>query len=120
MYDVSGEGWIKHILHGTSKILQLRGADAHSTGRGRSFFMIVRVFEICRSLIYSEPTFLHQKSWKAVMNKIWEGDLGGEWHPKESLFDLMLDCSALSQRYVSTFHHEAINRLIMIQSLGQR
>ena len=98
MYDMSGEGWVKHILYGTSKILQLRGPEAHLTGKGRYFFLAVRVFEISRSLIYSEPSFLHQQAWKTIMSSMWEGDLIGEWHPKEDLFDLMLECSELSQR----------------------
>lgn len=98
MYDISGEGFVKHILYGTSKILQSRGPAAYLTGRGRSFFLTVRVFEISRTLIYSEPTFLHQESWKAVSTRLWEGSLLNEWHPKEALFDLMLECSALSQR----------------------
>jgi len=98
MYDVTGEGWIKHILYGTSQILQLRGPEAHLTGRGRSFFLAVRVFEVSRSLIYSQPSFLEEKPWKNLMDKIWEGTLIVDWHPKEALFDLMLECSELSQR----------------------
>lgn len=97
MYDISGGGFVKHIMYGTSKILQLRGPEACKAGRGRSFFLTVRVFEISRALIYSEPTFLHEESWKLVTNRIWEESLT-DWHPKEALFDLMLECSALSQR----------------------
>lgn len=102
MYDVSGEGWVKHILYGTSKILQLRGPDAHLTGPGRSFFLTVRVFEICRSLIYSEPTFLCEPSWRSLMSRIWDETLNNSWHPKEVLFDLMITCSTLSNRYVAS------------------
>lgn len=95
MYDVSGEGWLKHILHGTSKILQARGPEAHLSGRGRSFFLTVRPFEICRALIYSEPSFLSDHSWTSLMTKMWNEDLAKQWHPKEKLFDLMLACSSL-------------------------
>lgn len=31
MYDVTGEVWVKHILYGTSSILQFRGPEAHLT-----------------------------------------------------------------------------------------
>jgi len=98
MYDVSGEGWLKHILYGTSKMLQSRGAEAHLEGRSRSFFLTVRPFEISRSLIYSQPSFLSDPSWTSLMTRIWEGDLAKEWHPKEELFDLMLACSSLATR----------------------
>jgi hypothetical protein len=98
MNDVSGEGWVKHILYGTSKILQLRGPAVYQSGSGRSFFVTVRVFEICRSIIYSEPTFLSQKAWKIAMRGLWDGEFIKDWHPKETLLDLMLECSALNQR----------------------
>ncbi|KAL3424964.1 hypothetical protein PVAG01_04245 [Phlyctema vagabunda] len=98
MYDVSGEGWVKHILYGTSKVLECRGPRAHLSGSGRSFFLTVRVFEICRSLIYSEPSFLNKPEWRALMEEMWVGDLSCEWHPKEALFDLMLSCSSLATR----------------------
>jgi hypothetical protein len=98
MYDVSGEGWVKHILYGTSKILQIRGPEAHLTGRGRSFFLTVRPFEICRSLIYSEPSFLSNPDWTSLMTRMWTGDLAKQRLPKEELFDLMLACSSFSTR----------------------
>lgn len=94
MYDVTGEGWVKHILYGTSSILQLRGPEAHRTGTGRTFFLSIRLFEICRSLIYSEPSFLSEPKWLAVTNELWSDQT--EVHPKEEMFDLMLACSTLS------------------------
>jgi hypothetical protein len=100
MYDVSGERWVKHFLYGTSKILQLRGPETHISGPGRSFFLTVRVFEICRSLIYQEPTFLTQLDWMSLTSRMWSDDHSKSWHPKEALFDLMIECSALSNRFV--------------------
>ena len=97
MYDKTGEGWMKHIFYGTSKILQLRGPKACLTGPGRSFYLTVRVFEVCRSLIYSEPTFLSQPKWRSLMIEMRKQDLNGTLHPKEHLFDLMIRCSSLSQ-----------------------
>lgn len=54
---------MKHFLYGTSNMLRLRGPEAHLSGSGRSFFLTVRVFEICRALIYPEPTFLCRPEW---------------------------------------------------------
>jgi hypothetical protein len=98
MVDATGDGWLKHILYGTSKIIQLRGPNAHLTGRGRSFFLTFRLFEICRSCFFPEPTFLAQDSWTSLMDRMWEGDLAAEWHPKESLLNLLISCSSLGFR----------------------
>jgi hypothetical protein len=98
MYDDSGKGWIKHMLYGTSKIIQLRGPESHLFGPGKSFFLTVRVFEICRSLLFSEPTFLSEPGWRSLMSQMREIDPSQHWHPKEELFDLMILCSDLSLR----------------------
>lgn len=103
MYDVTGEGWVKHILYGTSKILQLRGPAAHASGAGRSFFLTFRVFEISRALIYNELTFLDEVDWRLLMEDIWSGLGTADWHPKEALLDLMISCSTLSMRYAFPF-----------------
>ena len=96
MYDVSGEGWFKHFLYGTSKLLQYRGPERHLTGMGRRFFLTVRIFEISRALIYSSETFLAQGSWQGLMENMWSGENATEWHPKEALYDLMVSCSTLN------------------------
>src|SRR4051812_9851779 len=97
MYDVSGNGWVKHILYGTSRMLQLRGPEAHLTGSGRSFFLTVRIFEISRSLALSEPTFLNEKPWVELMDEMWLED-ASDWHPKEKMYDLMLETQALGEK----------------------
>ncbi|KAH1752918.1 hypothetical protein KXV78_008448 [Aspergillus fumigatus] len=35
MHDMTGEGWVKHFLYGTSNMLRLRGPEAHLSGSGR-------------------------------------------------------------------------------------
>ncbi|RDW64673.1 hypothetical protein BP6252_10324 [Coleophoma cylindrospora] len=105
MSDISGEGWVKHILYGTSKILQTRKPEAYLRGSGRSFFLTARVFEICRSLIYNDISFLFEDQWVSLMGRIWEEDIA-DWHPKEKLFDLMLSCSELSSEVSSAIEHD--------------
>jgi hypothetical protein len=95
MFDATGEGWIKHFLHGTSALLQYRGPAAHLSSAGRRFFLTIRVFEISRALIYSSETFLAQEEWRSLPEKLWSGDQAKDWHPKEALFDLMTTCSTL-------------------------
>ncbi|KAG4433522.1 hypothetical protein IFR05_011005 [Cadophora sp. M221] len=97
MYDMTGSGWVKHILYGTSRMLQLRGPESHLTGRGRSFFLTVRIFEISRSLAFSEPTFLNEKPWVELMGKMWVDDVS-DWHPKERMYDLMLETQGLGEK----------------------
>jgi hypothetical protein len=99
MFDDTGEGFVKHFLHGTSRILQLRGPEAHLEGPGRSFFLTVRIFEIGRDLLYqnhTEPTFLLQEGWKNLTQRIL--DDGETCHPKEGLINLIIECSSLSNR----------------------
>jgi len=97
MVDVSGEGWVKHALFGTSRLLQLRGPEAHLKGCGRSFFLTIRPFEICRSIFFTQAgkTFLVQENWVSLRSKMWEGDMMDDWHPKEELLDIMTSCSSL-------------------------
>ncbi|CZT12324.1 uncharacterized protein RCO7_09046 [Rhynchosporium graminicola] len=97
MHDMSGEGWVKHILFGTSRMLQLRGPEAHLAGRGRSFFLTVRIFEISRAIALDEPTFLNEKPWVELMGKMWLEDIS-DWHPKEKMYDLMLEIHALGEK----------------------
>lgn len=98
MYDSSGVNWLSHMMHGTSRIVQLRGPGQHIRGAGRKFFLTFRVFEICRALIYAEETFLSQQVWRDMMKNMWTGEHDIEWHPKETLFDLMISISSLNTR----------------------
>lgn len=107
MFDTTGEGWLKHFLHGTSALLEYRGPDAHRDGAGRRFFLAVRVFEISRALIYSSESFLAKNEWRHLMMKIWSEDSMREWHPKEALFDLMMSCSTLTSRSIKAVHEVA-------------
>lgn len=97
MLDASGEGWVKHALYGTSKIIQARGPDKHLSEPGRTFFLTVRVIEISRALIYNDSTYLSEPIWKDLMGKMWANSKH-DWHLKEFLFDLMVDCIVLSCR----------------------
>ena len=98
MYEPSGEGWIKHFLHGTAQLLQCRGPEAQLTGVGRQFFLTIRVFEVCRALIFTKPTYLGLDVWRDLSAQIWVESKFPDWHPKEALLDLMVSCSALALR----------------------
>ncbi|THY51883.1 hypothetical protein D6C98_05487 [Aureobasidium pullulans] len=91
MYDPTGEGWIQHTMYGTSKILQHLGPDAFRSGLGLNFFHQMRMFEVSRSLIFSESSFLVEAPWRDLMKGTSTDNMSD--HPIESLLALMLRCS---------------------------
>jgi hypothetical protein len=105
MRDSTGVNWLSHFLHGTCTILQLQhpdsllGSGAHNEQR-RVFFLATRIFEVARSLIYSEPTFLSDPEWVHAMLQLWQNEGALLWHPKEALFDLLPQFSDLSIRAI--------------------
>jgi len=105
MYDVTGEGWVKHMLYGTSRLLQLRGPKSCASEPGRSFFTLARVFEISRALIFNEPTFLDESDWRELVAKIWKEN-GCSWKPTEAMYDIMTDCASLGLRLVRALPHK--------------
>jgi hypothetical protein len=99
MYDPTGEGWIKHTMFGTSKILQHLGPDAFRSGLGLSCFDQIRMFEVSRSLLFSESSFLIESPWMDMMHvtKITDVDV----HPIHDLLNLMIRCSDHCARALS-------------------
>ncbi|THY16705.1 hypothetical protein D6D02_03479, partial [Aureobasidium pullulans] len=91
MYDPTGEGWIQHTMYGTSKILQHLGPNAFRSGLGLNFFHQMRMFEVSRSLIFSESSFLVEAPWRDLMKGTSTDNMSD--HPIESLLALMLRCS---------------------------
>jgi hypothetical protein len=91
MYDPTGEGWIKHTMFGTSRILQHLGPEAFRSGLGLSFFNQMRMFEVSRALLFSESSFLVESPWMDLMHAetVPEIDL----LPIHDLLRLMIKCS---------------------------
>ncbi|KAL3485698.1 hypothetical protein BJX62DRAFT_32922 [Aspergillus germanicus] len=87
--DHSGEGWVKHMLYGTSKMLQLTGPSSCVSPLRRAFYDLFRVLEASRSLLYNKETILSQNGW------IWYQMVGGldittRWEPMEEIITLMI------------------------------
>lgn len=91
MYDPTGQGWIQHTMYGTSKILHHLGPDAFRSGLGLNFFCQMRMFEVSRSLIFSESSFLAEPPWLDLASGVTIGD--NDNHPIESLLTVMVQCS---------------------------
>jgi hypothetical protein len=97
MIDSSEKNWEKHFLYGTLHLLRAQGPECCRSGRGRERFLALRIFEISRTLLYNEPTFLSDPKWTMLAQYLREESVEA-WHPKEAMYDLMLSCSVLSLR----------------------
>ncbi|KAF7547428.1 hypothetical protein G7Z17_g7747 [Cylindrodendrum hubeiense] len=98
MSDSTGEGWVQHIVHGTSKALVASGPLSCQSSFGKRFFMEVKIFEVCRAIIFNEPTFLAQAKWKALTARLQTDLIGMEAHPLDELLDIIVACSSLRVR----------------------
>ncbi|CAI6296015.1 unnamed protein product [Periconia digitata] len=118
MRDNTGENWLMHFLGGTCAMLRLQHPsgltlqDEHSKQR-RKFFFDTRIFEITRSLLFTEPTFLTEPAWTDALTTLWAG--GALWHPKEALFDILPKFSDLGIRVLRFCHTSAEQMLPMQQ-----
>ncbi|KAB5582959.1 C6 finger domain protein [Coniochaeta sp. 2T2.1] len=95
MHDESGEGWLMHMVHGTTNALQASGPSACRSGPGRSFFLQARVFEVSRALLLGEPTFLSNPEWRGLSETFEVEDVASCTFPLDRLLDIIVDCSRL-------------------------
>ncbi|KAG6009199.1 hypothetical protein E4U21_003052 [Claviceps maximensis] len=97
MNDRTGHGWQRHIIHGTCMALQASGPSSCRSGPGFAFFTQARIFEISRTILYNERTFLSEPGWVALSREL---SNNGEyiWSPLDSLLDIMVMCSDLRVR----------------------
>ncbi|KAF5702814.1 monocarboxylate transporter [Fusarium globosum] len=62
MIEVSGGQWAKHMLYGTSKMLELSGTDSRSDYLGCQSVETFRLLEGNRAILYGEDTILSDYS----------------------------------------------------------
>ncbi|OAA36815.1 C6 finger domain protein [Metarhizium rileyi] len=74
MNEATGHGWQQHIIHGTSKALKSTGPGVCRSGPGLAFFIQARIFEISRTILFNEPTFLTEPEWVALSRDVWTGE----------------------------------------------
>ncbi|KAH8124900.1 hypothetical protein ACSS6W_005142 [Trichoderma asperelloides] len=96
--DETGNGWQQHMTHGTAKALEASGPINCRTGPSRKFFVQARIFEVSRTILENESTFLTQPEWMDLSRRMWTGEHGDEWHPLDSLLDIMVTVSKLRVR----------------------
>ncbi|KAH7131746.1 hypothetical protein B0J13DRAFT_108152 [Dactylonectria estremocensis] len=61
--ETSGERWVQHMLHGTSRMFQLSGLTAQPSRLSEKLFAAFRALEATRAIIYGNGTFLSQENW---------------------------------------------------------
>ncbi|UKZ64928.1 uncharacterized protein TrAtP1_006133 [Trichoderma atroviride] len=96
--DETGNGWQQHMTHGTAKALEASGPITCRAGPSRKFFVQARIFEVSRTILENESTFLTQPEWMDLSRQMWTGEHGDEWHPLDSLLDIMVTVSKLRVR----------------------
>lgn len=97
MYDTTAVAWHAHMGFGSSVLLNVFGPLSFCCGSSLSIYREMRLFEISRSVLFSEPTLLSQDEW--LLHDEACRTLVHDWGPLEIAFDLFLQCSTLSQRY---------------------
>lgn len=97
MTDATGEGWIQHLVHGTSKALVAAGPTSCQSGHGRRFFTEIRIFEVCRAIISNEPTFLAEADWRCLTREMRAREQGNG-DALDELLDIIVSCSTLRVR----------------------
>ncbi|KOS23404.1 hypothetical protein ESCO_006606 [Escovopsis weberi] len=112
MNEPTGQGWSQHMVHGTARALEASGPARCRSGSGRAFFIQARVFEISRTILFDESSFLTQPAWMRLSREMQNNDKDGDgWRPLDSLLDIMVMCSRLGSvlrsRYVEIMDLEA-------------
>ncbi|RFN53913.1 hypothetical protein FIE12Z_1827 [Fusarium flagelliforme] len=97
MTDATGQGWVQHLVGGTSKALVAAGPKVCLTGRGKRFFTEIRIFEVCRAIIFNEPTFLANSEWRLLTTGM-HPESQGDDHGLNALLDIITLCSTLRVR----------------------
>ncbi|KAH6666541.1 hypothetical protein F5X68DRAFT_177034 [Plectosphaerella plurivora] len=92
MQDPSGQRWLQHMVFGTSRALTAIGPARIRSGPLRTFFTQVRAFEVCRSIIFNDASFLATPEWVDAVR-----DMGERQLPEEIL-EIVALCAGLRAR----------------------
>lgn len=77
--------------------------------------MEVKIFEVCRAIVFNEPTFLAQSKWKALSAKLQTDLVETEAHPLDELLDIIVACSSLRVRasdFINEMRPTVLNNLM--------
>lgn len=103
MQDATGQRWLQHMVYGTSQALVAIGPSSCDSGLNRAFFVQARTFEVCRSIIFNESSFLSTPEWMDLTRKLSAQEAAVGWSSQDTLLDLVVLCADLRVRYVLRF-----------------
>jgi hypothetical protein len=95
MQDSSGQRWLQHMVFGTSRALTAIGPAGIRSGPLRTFFIQVRAFEVCRSIIFNDASFLATPEWVEAIRGM------GDSHLPEQVLEIVASCADLRARFVT-------------------
>ncbi|KAK1970976.1 hypothetical protein LY78DRAFT_626758 [Colletotrichum sublineola] len=98
MQDPSGQKWLQHMVFGTSQALVASGPAACNSGTMRTFFVQARSFEVCRSIIFNQASFLAAPEWIDLTDRLSTSNVATLHDPLGELLKLIVLCSALRAR----------------------
>lgn len=101
MVDPSGQRWVQHLVHGTSKALVAIGPHACVGSLPQRFFMEIKIFEVCRAIVFNDSSFLMQAEWIAFSKRVQSTIDTSNFHTFDDLLDIILRCASLRSRWVS-------------------
>ncbi|RHZ43940.1 Zn(II)2Cys6 transcription factor [Aspergillus thermomutatus] len=116
MADPSGEGWAKHMLSGTSKLLQLAGPGQKMSTPRQMFFELFRVLEASRTLLYGATSILPELEWLHSPRD--ESSATTDQDGLETMLSLMIRTSTFSARFFDLVHGVQDPDLPLIHALG--
>ena len=100
MNDSTGEGWLQHLIHGTSQALIASGPSTCISGPCRRFFTESKIFEVCRAVVFNQPTFLAEEKWIALSASLREPSISSSQKALNALLDIVVMCASLRVKYV--------------------
>lgn len=100
MQDDTGHGWLQHMTHGTAAALQASGPAACMDGPGRSFFQHARLFEVSKTLLRGEPSFLGTPEWESLTEAQLIETASHDQDPLDAILNITMKCAKLRLRYV--------------------
>ncbi|KAJ5359737.1 uncharacterized protein N7496_012150 [Penicillium cataractarum] len=98
MVDSSGDGWAKHMLYGTSQLLQAAGPNQAISHSRKAFLGIFKIFEANRAILYSEETILSRLDWTSAYQMNAHIPLH-DWDSLGPISSIMVQISTFNNRF---------------------
>ncbi|KAK1506637.1 hypothetical protein CTAM01_02969, partial [Colletotrichum tamarilloi] len=106
LQDASGQKWLQHMVFGTSQALIASGPSACTSGTMRKFFIQARTFEVCRSIIFNQSSFLATPEWMKVTRNLSEEANIQSRASVDDILNIIVFCSRLRARtgqFITTY-----------------